>query len=156
MFRGSSQLVVDGKGRLAIPAKYREPLVERCAGRLILTLDPSHCLALYPFCDWEPIEARLNALSSFNPLYARLRRTLIGNAQDIELDAAGRILLPAKLRERAGLDKEVVLVGQGNKFEIWDAATWEAQYASVEDLPAMLDGLFQNGELPDELKGFSL
>jgi MraZ protein len=156
MFRGSTPLSLDGKGRLAIPAKYRDMLMQRYEGRVVVTLDPSSCLSLYPFPEWDAIEQRLNSLSSFHPLYLKLRRTLIGHASDLELDSAGRILLPALLRDKAKLEKEVTLVGQGKKFEIWNAADWEAQYGSPAEIPSMLDELFQKGELPDELKGFSL
>ncbi len=156
MFRGHSHLALDGKGRLAIPARYRELLQAQCAGRLIVTLDPSSCLLLYPFPEWEPIERKLNALPSFNPVSRLMQRVLVGSASDVEIDSAGRILLPAALRERVGLDKEAVLVGQGNKFEIWSASAWTALYASAKDLPEQLAAAMQGGDIPDELKGFSL
>lgn len=156
MFRGSSQLVVDGKGRLAIPAKYREQLMERCGGRLVVTADPSRCLLLYPFTEWQPIEQKLNALSSFNNVSRQLQRLLVGMASDVELDSAGRILLPPMLRSHAQLDKEAVLVGQGNKFEVWSGAAWQAQYEAAGELPELIQGALQSGDLPDELKGFSL
>ena len=156
MFRGPTPLALDGKGRLAIPTKYREMLMQRCGGRLVVTLDPSNCLLLYPFPDWEPIEARINALPSFNPVSRMMQRILVGSASDVEMDASGRILLPSLLRERTRLEKGVVLVGQGNKFEIWSAADWQAQFDAAEHLPAMLNEALQKGEMPDELKGFSL
>lgn len=156
MFRGLSSLAVDGKGRLAVPTKYRELLVERCGGRLVVTADPSGCLLLYPFPEWEPIERKLTALSSFNPVSRTLQRILVGSASDVELDNAGRILLPTMLRKHAGLEKEVVLVGQGNKFEIWSESAWQAQFEQAGQLPDLLGAALQNGELPDELKGFSL
>jgi len=149
-------LALDGKGRLAIPTKYRDPLMARCAGRLIVTLDPTNCLLLYPFPDWAPIEAKLNALPSFNPVNRMMQRILVGSASDVEMDGAGRILLPALLRARARLDKDVVLVGQGNKFEIWNAADWQQQFDAAEQLPALLEAALQKGEMPDELKDFSL
>jgi len=149
-------LALDGKGRLAIPTKYRDLLTQRCGGRLVVTLDPSNCLLLYPFPDWEPIEKKLNALPSFNPVNRMMQRILVGSATDLEMDSAGRILLPSLLRERARLEKDVVLVGQGNKFEIWSAADWQAQFDAAEQLPAMLNEALQKGEMPDELKGFSL
>ena len=156
MFRGLNQLAMDGKGRLAIPTKYREPLMERCGGRLVVTADPSGCLLLYPFADWEPIEKKLNALSSFNPVSRKLQRILVGSASDVELDGSGRILLPPMLRKHAKLDKEAVLVGQGNKFEIWNEPDWQVQYEAAGELPEMLNTALQNGELPEELQGFSL
>jgi len=149
-------LALDGKGRLAIPTKYRDLLNQRCGGRLVVTLDPSNCLLLYPFPDWEPIEKKLNALPSFNPVNRMMQRILVGSASDVEMDGAGRILLPALLRDRARLDKDVVLVGQGNKFEIWNAADWQTQFDAAEQLPALLNEALQKGEMPDELKGFSL
>ncbi len=156
MFRGPTPIALDGKGRLAIPTKYRELLMQRCGGHLILTRDPSGCLLLYPFPEWEPIEQKLNALSSFNPLSQHMRRVLVGNATDVEMDGTGRILLPAMLREPAGLEKDVVLLGQGNKFEIWNAAAWQAQCDAISELPMRLDEAMRNGTMPDELKDFSL
>lgn len=156
MFRGLSALAVDGKGRLAIPAKYRELLAERCAGRLVVTADPGGCLLLYPFPEWEPIERKLTALSSFNPVSRTLQRILVGSASDVELDSAGRILLPPMLRKHAGLEKEAMLVGQGNKFEIWSDTAWQAQFEKAGQLPDLLGAALNNGELPEELKGFSL
>jgi MraZ protein len=157
MFRGLSEIALDGKGRLAVPTKYRDMLMQRCGGRLIVTLDPhSGCLLLYPFPDWEPIERKLNALPSFNATSRRLARILVGTASDLEMDSAGRVLLPGALRERARLDKDVVLVGQGNKFEIWSAVDWESQFAAAGEIPAMLDEAMRNGEIPEELKDFSL
>ena len=148
MFRGSTPLALDGKGGLAIPTRHRDALAQRCGGRLVVTLDPSNCLSLYPFPDWEPIEQKLNGLSSFNPLYARLRRSIVGNAIDLDMDSAGRILVPAGLRDKARLEKEVMLVGQGNKFELWDEVKWAGQQETELS--------FANGELPKELEGFTL
>ena len=90
------------------------------AGRLVLTADPSRCLLLYPLAAWEPIQARLMALSSFNEKIRSLQRLLVGYADDVDIDTAGRILVPPSLRRYANLDKHVVLVGQGHKFELWD------------------------------------
>lgn len=148
MFRGSATLNLDNKGRLAMPAKHRDALLVRCEGRLVVTADPTRCLLVYPFPDWEPIEKKLNSLSSFNPQTRSLQRLLVGMANDTEMDSAGRILLPANLREFAGLDKSVVLVGQGVRFELWDEGQWKQQ---MEQALA-----FQAGGLPPELEGFSL
>src|ERR1700680_2778775 len=120
VFRGVSQLVLDNKGRLAIPAKHRDALAGHSAGHLILTADPAHCLLLYPLPEWDPIQQRLMSLSSFNDKIRSLQRLLVGHADEVELDAAGRILVPPALRQFALLDKRVVLVGQGNKIELWD------------------------------------
>ena len=148
MFRGVTALVLDAKGRLAIPAKHRDALVPPGSGNLVLTADPSRCLLLYPRASWEPIQARLMALSSFDQKIRGLQRLLVGHADDVEVDAAGRILVPPELRKYASLDRRVVLVGQGRKFELWDEAQWQVETAQAIAFPA--DGL------PPELSGFSL
>ena len=148
MFRGITQLSLDAKGRLAIPARYRGELMSFCTGRLIVTVDPSKCLLIYPQPAWEPIEQKLNNLSSFDPKTRNLQRLLVGNASDVEMDAAGRILVSLPLRQFAGLSKDVVLVGQGAKFELWDEGQWNLQ---IEDALA-----FKDGDMPPELDGFSL
>ncbi|SCY17939.1 MraZ protein [Nitrosospira sp. Nl5] len=147
MFRGGTSISLDNKGRLAVPAKYREGLMSFCAGRLVVTADPSKCLLVYPQPVWEPIEQKLNSLSSFNAQTRSLQRLLVGNATDVEMDGAGRILVPPLLRQFAGLDKDVVLVGQGAKFELWDDEKWNLQ---IESALAFKDGI------PAELDGFSL
>ena len=146
-FRGITQLVLDAKGRLAIPSRHREALAEG-ASQLIVTADPSRCLLLYPPSAWEPIQARRMGLSSFDERTRGLQRLLVGHADDLEIDAAGRILVPPALRRYASLDKLVVLVGQGRKFELWDETAWAAQTAKAIAFPA--DGL------PPELDGFTL
>jgi len=148
MFRGVTQLSLDAKGRLAIPARYRNELMSTCSGHLIVTVDPSKCLLIYPQPAWEPIEQKLNNLSSFDSKTRNLQRLLVGNASDVEMDAAGRILLPPPLRLFAGLSKDVVLVGQGAKFELWDEVQWNLQ---IEDALA-----FKDGDMPPELDGFTL
>jgi MraZ protein len=148
VFRGVTLLALDAKGRLAIPARHRDALVAVSAGRLVLTADPSRCLLLYPLAAWEPIQARLMSLSSFNERIRGLQRLLVGHADDVEIDGAGRILVPPALRRYAALDKQVVLVGQGHKFEVWDETQWSAQTAHAAAFPA--DGL------PPELDGVSL
>ena len=148
MFRGVTQLSLDAKGRLAIPARYRGGLMSFCEGRLIVTVDPSKCLLIYPQPAWEPIEQKLNNLSSFDLPTRQLQRLLVGNACDVDMDAAGRILISPPLRQFAGLSKDVVLVGQGNKFELWDEAQWNKQLEEAL--------VFQDGKMPSELQGFSL
>jgi len=148
VFRGVTHLALDNKGRLAIPARHREGLARQAEGRLVLTADPGHCLLLYPLLAWEPIEQRLMALSSFNEKIRALQRLVVGHADDVVLDGAGRILVPPALRQYAALDKRVVLVGQGNKFELWNEVEWlERTEHAVAFAP---DGL------PPELDGFSL
>ena len=148
MFRGVTQLSLDNKGRLAIPTQYRDSLVAYCAGHLVVTADPSKCLLVYPQPAWEPIEQKLNGLSSFNPQTRSLQRLLVGNASDVEMDGAGRILVPPPLRQFAGLTKNVVLVGQGAKRELWEEEKWNQQIENALVL--------KNGSVPSELDGFSL
>ena len=155
IFRGVSQLALDAKGRLAIPAKHRDALAKRAGdadpsapGTIVITADPSRCLLVYPRAAWEPIQARLMALSSFNPEIRNLQRLIVGFADDVDVDGNGRILVPPALREYASLEHHVVLVGQGNKFELWDAAKWND--ITVRASP------FPSGGLPPELDGFSL
>ena len=125
MFRGVATFNLDAKGRMAIPAKFRKHLDVCCEGRLVITIDHSdHCLQLYPLPEWEQVEEKLTALPSLNPQVRRLKRMLLGYATECEMDGNGRILLPAKLREFAGLDKSMVMIGQGNKFELWNEQTW--------------------------------
>lgn len=148
LFRGVAQLNLDSKGRLAVPSRYREALLVRCEGRLVITADVDKCLLIYPQPDWEPIQQKLMSLSSLNPRIRDLQRQLIGYAEDIEMDAAGRILVSPALRDFAALAKSVVFVGQGNKFELWDKEKWEQVLAR--------DKSFTDGDLPPELEGFSL
>lgn len=127
MFRGINAINLDTKGRFAVPTKYRERLQQDCLGRLVLTIDTeANCLLLYPLPEWEVIEAKLQKLPSFNPAARRVQRLLIGHATDVELDSNGRLLVAPMLREYANLSKKMVLIGQGNKFEIWDEDNWNA------------------------------
>jgi len=148
VFRGVTHLALDNKGRLAIPARHRESLANPGDGRLVLTADPSHCLLLYPLPAWEPIQQRLMALSSFNEKIRTLQRLIVGHADDVVIDGSGRILVPPALRQYASLDKHVVLVGQGNKFEVWNEQKWLERTEQAMSFPA--------SGLPPELDGFSL
>lgn len=148
MFRGTTNLSMDVKGRLAVPAKHREALLAQGLGKVVLTAHPHGCLLLYPQPAWEPIEAKMMALSSFDKQSSGLQRLLVGYAEDIELDSAGRLLVSPTLREFAGLEKEVMLVGQGSHFEMWNLEAWRKQLDSVLGG----DGI----EMPAELEGFSL
>lgn len=156
VFRGVTHVALDAKGRLAIPARYRDsvlggepPGTGAPRPQLVITVDPSGCLLLYPRANWEPIQAHLMALSSFDESIRRLQRLLVGHADDVELDAAGRILIPPELRAFARLEHRAVLVGQGNKFEIWDEPRWQEQMEKAAEQAVA-------GALPAELQGFSL
>ena len=151
MFRGANAISLDAKGRLAMPSRYRDELVSRCAGQLIVTIDAiDPCLCVYTLAEWELIEAKLRELASFREENRRLQRLLIGNAVDLELDASGRFLVPPRLREYAKLDKRAMLVGQLNKFQLWDEDAWNA--VAEADLAAIK----QPGALSDDLRDLIL
>lgn len=157
MFTGSTQVALDGKGRMAIPARLRERLAQAGGGQMVLTADPtSGCLLLYPYPEWEKKSAELNALPSLDPIAKELKRLVIGSAEEVEADGAGRILISLMLRRFAKLDKSVALVGQGEKFEIWDDATWQSRFEQAAQFPQQLAAAAREGTLSEGLKGFSL
>lgn len=137
VFQGSSAITLDAKGRVSIPTRYRDALNSQEQGRLTLTRHPDGCLLVYPRSVWEE---RREAIARF-PMSARaLQRLLLGNALDVDMDAAGRILVSPELRQAAGLSREVMLLGMGGHFELWDAAEWARREA--EDLAkGMTDAL---------------
>lgn len=131
MFRGATLVNLDSKGRLAVPTRYRELLVAESQGQMVCTIDLHQpCLLLYTLPEWEIIERKLARLSSMNPVERRVQRLLLGHASECQMDNAGRLLLANTLRQHASLTKEVMLVGQFNKFELWDEQTW---YQQVRD-----------------------
>ena len=126
MFQGSSALTLDVKGRLSIPTRHRDALVSQVQGRLTLTRHPDGCLLVYPRPEWEKKREQIVAF----PMSARpLQRLLLGNAQDVDMDGAGRILVAPELRTAAGLTREVMLLGMGSHFELWDADAWARREA---------------------------
>jgi MraZ protein len=148
VFRGVTTVSLDSKGRLVVPARYRDALVARAEGRVVVTADPIGCLLLYPEPEWEPIETKLMGLSTFNSRIRHMQQVLVGYAEVLDLDANGRILLTTSLRQFAELDKSVVLVGQGMKFELWNDARWAARVEGAVS--------FKDAEMPSELEGFTL
>ncbi|AIJ08836.1 MULTISPECIES: division/cell wall cluster transcriptional repressor MraZ [Edwardsiella] len=150
MFRGATTINLDSKGRLAVPTRYRDLLIEEAQGHMVCTIDLHHpCLLLYPLSQWEVIEQKLSRLSSMNPAERRVQRLLLGHASECQMDGAGRLLIAATLRQHAGLHKQVMLVGQFNKFELWDEETWyqqvrediEAEQSATEILSERLQDL---------------
>lgn len=145
MFRGVQHINMDAKGRMAIPSRQRDALQEASEGRLVLTIDTqSRCLAVYPLPEWERVEQDVQSLPALKPAIKRFQRLVLGYASDVDLDASGRILVPPALREYAGLEKKVVLVGQGRKLELWSEEHWLSERAAALAAEA-------GGELPDEL-----
>lgn len=125
MFRGISNLNIDSKGRIAIPTKYRDEIKAERNGEMVLTVDHAdRCLALYPISKWEDTEQTLMRLPNLDPDVRMMKRLMQGHATDVVMDGQGRIMLPPKLRQYAVMDKKLVLIGQGDKFEIWDEDAW--------------------------------
>jgi len=152
MFRGINAIIIDAKGRLAVPAKYRDVLSHPDGAHMVVTIDTDEtCLLLYPKMAWQVIEDKLQSLPSFNAAARRAQRLLIGHASDVEMDGNGRLLLPPVLRDYAKLDKRVVMIGQGNKFEVWDEALWTMRRDAWLHEEAVGESA-----LPDEMKTISL
>ena len=144
MFRGVTTINLDAKGRIAMPSKYRDRLQSSCSGAMVATIHlQARCLLLYPLPEWEQIERQIQELPTLKPEVARLQRLALGFADDMTMDGNGRLLLPAALREHAGLDKKVVLVGQGKKLELWSEQSWQDECASAL-------GQVQSEPLPEE------
>lgn len=151
MFRGVQHINMDAKGRLAMPARQREPLLIQCDGQIVVTIDTqSACLAIYPLPAWEVLEKEIQELPALKPAVKRFQRLILGYATDLELDSSGRMLLPQSLREYAQLGKKLVLVGQGKKLEVWSEALWFAERDQA------LEDSGPEAELPEELLTLSL
>ena len=133
---------------MVLPARYRERLSEICAGQIVVTIDPDQpCLLIYPLPQWEEVEEKINALPGFNKKARLIQRKLIGYATDVEVDANGRMLLSGPLRNYAQLEKKAVLIGQGNKFELWDEQLWDQLCMAADD---------DDGEIPAALMELTL
>lgn len=123
---------MDAKGRIGLPTRYQERALADCEGKFVVTVDiREKCLVLYPLPEWEAVEERFNNLPSSNAALAMLKRRIIGYATEVSLDGSGRFLLSPELRSFAGLEKAVVLAGQGKKCEIWNKAAWDAMQAQA-------------------------
>lgn len=135
-----------------MPARIRESLRLQNSTSLVLTIDTEEtCLLLYPAAEWQLIETKLQGLPSFNSAARRIQRLLIGHATDLDVDNSGRVLLPQLLRDHAQLDKHAVMIGQGNKFELWDETLWQQRREHW-----LAEEAAQQDALPDEMKTFSL
>ncbi|VUD40334.1 Transcriptional regulator MraZ [Thalassocella blandensis] len=138
---------MDAKGRIAVPAKYRDLLTSTCNGRIVMTAHTQdRCVLLYPETEWQNILPKIEALPTFNKAALRVQRLMIGYACPLELDGNGRVLVPPTLRDFGHLEKKLMLVGMGKKFELWNEDAWLATVAETED----------DGELPEEMMSLSL
>ena len=131
-----------------LPTRYRAQIAERAEGKLVVTVDRDQCLLIYPLPEWEQTERKLMSLPSLQSQARRLQRLMVGHATDIELDGHGRMLLPPELRDFARLGRHAMLIGQGNRFELWDEARWSERRdvwlkseEAVTDLPSELESL---------------
>lgn len=131
MFQGAAGLNMDAKGRIAIPTRHRDTLLREAEGKLVLTAHPDGCLLLYPGPAWDPVRTKVMGFPSLNQHASLWKRVLVGFAEEVELDGAGRVLVSLELRTFARLDKRVLMVGQGSHFEIWGVETWEQQLAQL-------------------------
>ena len=141
VFQGPASLTVDGKGRIAMPARHRELLGAMGVNQLTVTKNPEGCLMIFPRPAWEGFRERVMAL----PMEASgWKRVFLGNAMDVEIDGTSRILIAPELRSSAGIDRNVMLLGMGSHFELWDAERHAAHEATV-----------LKSDMPDALKNFS-
>jgi MraZ protein len=127
MFRGSFEHTVDAKGRVSVPSKFRDIIADRYDGRLVMAMDFDKCLTVYPLEEWEKLEEKIKTLPMMKQEVKDFMRFFFSSATECELDKQGRILIPPTHRERASIQKNVMLVGIMNKIEIWDAKAWEVQ-----------------------------
>ena len=141
MFQGASSLNLDGKGRLSVPTRHREALAAAADGQITITRHPHGCLMLFPRPVWEQFRERIARLPASGQWWKRI---FLGNAMDVQMDGTGRILVSPELRKAAGIQRDTLLLGMGNHFELWDRATYEAQEA-----------LALQGAMPDVFKDFS-
>ena len=139
MFQGAASLNLDGKGRLSIPTRHRDALTSQALGQLTFTKHPHGCLMLFPRTEWLLFRERIGQL----PMSAQWwKRIFLGNAMDVEMDGTGRVLVAPELRQAVGLSREVILLGMGNHFELWDRATYEAH--EVQAMQAPMPDVFQD------------
>lgn len=145
-FHGAAVITLDAKGRLAIPTRHREALV---AARqpLVLTAHPDGCVLVYSESEWEPVRARIETFPSFQPTASWWKRLLLGFEEHVQPDGSGRILVSPALRMHAKLDREVMMVGQGRYFELWDSGVWSAKLSGA---------LAGGGTPPAGMEDFSL
>ncbi len=148
MFQGATQVNLDAKGRMAIPTRTRDPLTQGGTVKLVLTAHPDGCLLLFPAPAWEPIRARVMGFPSLNRQASLWKRLLVGFAQDVEPDGAGRLLIAPELRAFARIDRQVMFVGQGTHFEIWDLEGWNQELESLKSSGG--------ASLPPGMEDFSL
>ena len=148
VFQGAAQVNLDAKGRMAVPTRVRDPLTQGGTVKLVLTAHPDGCLLLYPLTAWEPIRAKVMSFPSLDRQASLWKRLLVGFAQEADLDTAGRLLITPELRDFAHITRQVMFVGQGSHYEIWDLEAWQKQLESLRS--------GGNPTLPPGMENFSL
>lgn len=141
VFQGASALTLDGKGRVTVPARHRDVLQATAGGQLTLTKHPQGCLMVFPRPAWEGFRDRVAALPM---AVSGWKRVFLGNAMDVEIDASSRVLISPELRAAAGLNRDVMLLGLGHYFELWDRERHAAFDAGLAQVP-----------MPESIKNFS-
>lgn len=151
MFRGISNLNIDTKGRIAIPTKYRDEITDDFKGQMVLTVDHAErCLVLYPMSKWAETEQNLMGLPNLSEAVRDMKRLILGHASDVEMDGQGRIMLASPLREYAQMSKKAVMIGQGDKFELWDEDAWNSGRDKMREAAPI------NIKNDESLKGLSI
>jgi len=141
MFQGASSLTLDAKGRLSVPTRHRDVLLATAQGQLTITRHPHGCLMVFPRPEWEKFRDNIAKV----PMSAQgWKRIFLGNAMDVDMDGTGRVLISPELRQAAGLAREVMLLGMGAHFELWDKVSYEKQEAEV-----------LQGPMPEALQDFA-
>lgn len=141
MFLGDYQHTLDAKGRVSLPAKFRADMT----GKLVVVNGLDHCLYVYPADEYAEFIRGLVSQEDFEPNVRRVRRFFTAGAVEVELDSAGRIMLPPKLREYAGLEKDVSITGNGTRIEIWDSSAWDSYSEAEDSIEDLAKGLADAG-----------
>lgn len=128
---GEFEVTLDAKGRFLLPSGFKKQLVEGDDVRFVINRGIENCLSIYPMSSWQPLAEKINALNDFNPKVREFKRLFLNGATFVEPDSAGRILIPARLKEYAGLEKEAVMMGIGEKMELWDKRKYEKLFDST-------------------------
>lgn len=145
-FQGASAISLDAKGRLAVPTRYRDKFLAQGDGRVVVTAHPHRCLLLYPLPAWEPIAEAVMAVPGFDPKVTAMQMLLVGHADEMEMDSAGRILISPELRRLSGIDRDLMMFGQGSHFKLWNREAWDKQFdqfveTSAHSMPAGMESL---------------
>ena len=156
MFRGAAKVTLDVKGRMVLPARVREALAKAGDHQLVATVDRDQCVLVYPLGHWQKLQDELLNLPNLHAETRWLQRLMVGYATDLEIDAHGRVLIPGELREFTGLQRDALLLGQGNHLELWDESAWkQASLASMKPelrssvTPAGLNEVKLSAGMPD-------